>query len=113
MVSNEEAFLIFRKWAEELIPLLFRSHSPLYTHSILCGMDSVKEDAIRLRMQGLGHVDVRLAPYTFEYFDPAAHRTPPGEPEPDHSMDSLTIGAGIIATTPTGESFLLVEIHFT
>jgi hypothetical protein len=114
VVSYGEAFLIFSKWSDENTPLLFRSHSPLFTYSMLCGLDSAKNGAIRLRVQGLGYIDVRLsAEFTFEYFDPATHRDTPGEGGPPNPADSLTIDAGIVATSPSGETFLLLEILFT
>ena len=114
MVSYQEASLIFSKWSDENTPLLFRSHSPRYSHSILCGLDSVKDGAIRLRLQGLGHIEVRLsAEFTFEYFDPATHRDTSGDAAPDHPPDSVATGAGIVATIPSGESFMLLEILFT
>ena len=114
MVSYDEASLIFSKWSEENTPLLFRSHSPLYTHSILCGLDSLKDGTIRLLLQGLGHIDVRVSDkFTFEYFDPAAHRDTPGDAVPGNPTDSLATGAGILATSPSGETFLLLEILFT
>ena len=113
MVSYEEASLIFGKWSDENTPLLFRSHSPLYTHSMLCGLDSAKDGAIRLRLQGLGYIDVRVsAEFTFEYFDPAAQRDIPGGDLPGNPADSLATGAGIVATNPSGETFLLLEILF-
>lgn len=113
MVSYDEASLIFSKWSEENTPLLFRSHSPLYTHSILCGLDSLKDGTIRLLLQGLGHIDIRVSDkFTFEYFDPAAHRDTPGDAVPGNPTDSLATGAGILATSPSGETFLLLEILF-
>ena len=113
MVSSEEAALIFRKWEEEYVPLLFRGYSSLYMQSILCGLESANDGVIRLRMQGLGYIDIRLSQFTFEYFDPAAQRTAPDEEESQNPMDSLTTGAGIVATTPAGDSFILLEILFT
>jgi hypothetical protein len=114
VVSYEEASLIFSKWSGENTPLLFRSHSPRYTHSMLCGLDSAKDGAVRLRLQGLGHIDVRVsAEFTFEYFDPAAHRDTVGDGVPANPADSLSTGAGIVATNPAGETFLLLEILFT
>jgi hypothetical protein len=114
VVSYEEASLIFNKWSDENTPLLFRSRSPLYTHSMLCGLDSAKDGAIRLRLQGLGHIDVRVsAEFTFEYSDPATHRDTPGDGVPANPADSLSTGAGIVATIPTGETFMLLEILFT
>ena len=114
MVSYDEASLIFSKWSEENTPLLFRSQSPLYTHSILCGLDSAKYGTIRLNVQGIGYIDVTVSPkFTFEYFDPAAHRDTPGDAVPPNPADSLTTGAGIVATSPSGETFLLLEILFT
>jgi hypothetical protein len=114
VVSSYEASLILSKWSEENTPLLFRSHSPLYTHSILCGLDSAKNGAIRLRLQGLGYIDVSVsAEFTFEYFDPAAHRDSPGDAAPPNPADSLKTGAGIVATSQSGETFMLLEILFT
>jgi hypothetical protein len=114
VVSYEEASLIFRKWSDENTPLLFRSHSPLFTYSMLCGLDSAKNGAIRLRVQGLGYIEVRVsAELTFEYFDPATHRDTTGDRVPADPPDSLTTGAGIVATSPSGETFLLLEILFT
>ena len=114
VVSYEEASLIFNKWSEENTPLLFRSHSLRFTHSILCGLDSAKDGAIRLRLQDLGHIEIRIsAEFTFEYFDPAAHRHTPGDAVPANPADSLATGAGIVATIPSGESFMLLEILFT
>lgn len=114
MISCEEASLIFNKWSDENTPLLFRSHSPRYTHSMLCGLDSVKDGAFRLLLQDLGYIEVRISDeFTFEYFDPAAHRDPPGEGVTPNPADSLATGAGIVATHPSGESFLLLEILFT
>jgi hypothetical protein len=114
VVSYEEASLIFNKWSEENTPLLFRSHSLRFTHSILCGLDSAKDGAIRLRLQDLGHIEIRISSeFTFEYFDPAAHRHTPGDAVPANPADSLATGAGIVATIPSGESFMLLEILFT
>lgn len=113
MVSTDEATLIFSKWAEENIPLLFRAHSSHYKHSILCGLDAVENGVIRLRMQGLGHIEVLIKDFTFEYFDPATQRSDPDEEATEKPLDSLATGAGIIATAPSGDSFLLLEILFT
>lgn len=114
MISYEEASLIFSKWSDENSPLILRSHSPLYTHSMLCGLDSLKDGAIRLRLQGLGYIDIHISSdFKFEYFDPAAHRDTPGDDLPDKPTDTLATGAGIVATSPSGETFLLLEILFT
>ncbi len=114
MVSSDEAALIFRKWADENTPLLFRSHSPLYAHSMLCGLESAKEGAIRLRLQGLGHIDIHISSeFTFEYFDPAAQRDILGDGVAQSSLDSLATGAGMIASNAAGESFMFLEILFT
>jgi hypothetical protein len=114
VVSYDEASLIFRKWEEENTPLLFRSRSPLYTHTMLAGLESAKDGTLRLRLQGLGYIDVHIsAEFTFEYFDPATQRDLPGDGELQSVADSLATGAGILATKPSGESFLLLEILFT
>lgn len=114
MVSCDDAALIFRKWEEENTPLLFRSRSPLYTHSMLCGLESAKDGAIRLRLQGLGYIDIHIpSEFTFEYFDPAAQRDKPEGGVAQKLVDSLSTGAGIAATNPAGETFMFLEILFT
>jgi hypothetical protein len=113
VVSYDEACLIFSKWEEEKLPLLFRSHSPQYTHYMLCGMDSAKDGVLRLRLSDLGYIDVRIsAEFAFEYFDPTTERDTTGEALPKDPADPPVGGAGIAATNPAGEIFILLEIIF-
>lgn len=112
MVSTDEAVLIFRKWADEYTPVLFRSHSLRFTHSILCGLESASDGAIKLRLQDLGYIQLRIADFDFEYFDPESPGHKSSEPAAEQPSEPTSTGAGIIATHPSGDSFLLLEILF-
>lgn len=112
MVSCDEALLIFRKWASEGTPLLFRGTSSSYTPSMLGMLESAESGVIRFRVLLTGYIDIHLSPaITFEYFDPATGR--------DMQCDVMAMldqsepvatGAGIVAFKSAAETFMLLEI---
>lgn len=111
-ITYDDAALMFAKWKCEKTPLLFRQNSSLHKVAMLGALESADTNTVRFHVQYFGYIDVHLSPdITFEYFDPAAQRDMPSDAvEVDNSPHVPATGAGMIASTSTGDSFIFLEI---
>lgn len=112
LITCDDATLLFAKWKEDKTPLLFRENSSLHKVAMLGAIESADTYSVRFHVQYFGYIDVQLSPdITFEYFDPASQRNTPNDTAGmGDSPDLPATGAGVMASTSTGDTFLFLEI---
>ena len=112
MVSSEDTFRLFRKWADEHTPLRFDGLSSLYSFSLLGTVEAAKDEVFTFRVGDAGRIEIHLPPGTgFEYFDPdTLHADFISRLGQGHAGEPVEYGAGIVAVKESREKFLFVEV---
>ena len=112
VISYEDAFLVFSKWAEDRPRVRFDSTLSFCRISVEGFVESVRGEVVNLRLDSLGFISIHLPVGTeFEYADPEAMRLKLSERTgEDHSGEDVVFGSAMVAARESGESFLFVEV---
>lgn len=112
MIASDDAFLLFRKWANESTPMRFDGQSSLYSFSLTGTLESAENEVVRFRVNDLGYIEIHLPSNTgFGYFDPdPMHVDPADRIGEGYKGEPVITGSGMYAIKQTGEEFLFIEI---
>jgi hypothetical protein len=112
VISWDEAFLVFGKWAEDRARLRIDSRTPACRFSCVGFLQSVDSELLRFRLDDLGFIEIHLPVGSgFEYGDPDPMRVAIADRIGEgHTGQPVRYGASLAAIRETGETFLFVEV---
>ncbi|MGA3126175.1 MAG: hypothetical protein ABSD13_05635 [Candidatus Korobacteraceae bacterium] len=111
MISSDEAFIVFRKWADEQTPLRFDATMPGCSISVEGTLETAGNELTIFRVRDLGVIEVHLPlGAAFEYCDPDAMRIDPAARIAEgYNGDAASTGSALCAVTQRGDKFLFLE----
>ena len=112
LIGAEEAFLVFRKWAEERTRLRVDAELPACHFSCEGFLESAGSEMVLFRLDTLGFISIHLPVGTgFDYGDPDSMRVDIASRIGErHTGEAVRYGALLCAVRKTGERFLFVEV---